>query len=132
MFYFREHGYANVITDFLPEDLEFLPEHEINTQYRWTVSEDGRVVTTDYLSKDNEEAEGQNLLHAFNGQNLDYKDVQIACKVKEEAKRNIKLTNSLELVNLPNLKYLNLAESKYSKKLEKRLARDIEIDKTLM
>ena len=90
-------GYANVITDFLPEELEFLPEHEINVQYRWTVSEDGRVVTTDYLSKENEQTEGQNLLHAFNGQNLEYKDVQIACKIKEDAKRNVKLTNIAEI-----------------------------------
>ena len=44
-------GYANEITDYLPEELEFLPDHEINQEYEWQVSSDGRIVTTDYLSK---------------------------------------------------------------------------------
>ena len=37
-------GYAEQVTDYLPKELEFLPEHEINTQYEWQVSEDGRIV----------------------------------------------------------------------------------------
>ena len=28
-------GYANEITDYLPEELEFLPDHEINQEYEW-------------------------------------------------------------------------------------------------
>ena len=78
-------GYANEITDYLPEELEFLPDHEINQEYEWQVSSDGRHVTTDYLSKAKETSSRQNLLHAFNGTTLDYKDVKIACKIKDTA-----------------------------------------------
>ena len=90
-------GYAEQITDYLPEELEFLPEHEINKQYGWVLGEDGRTVTTDYLSKEKETTEGANELKAFDGENLDYKEVQIACKVKEEAESNVKLTNLAEI-----------------------------------
>ena len=90
-------GYANRITDYLPEELEFLPDHEINVQYEWKVSEDGRTVTTDYLSKEKETSERQNLIKAFDGETLDYKDVKIACKIKESAQINKKLTNLAEI-----------------------------------
>lgn len=78
-------GYANEITDYLPEELEFLPDHEINQEYEWQVSSDGRHVTTDYLSKAKETSSRQNLLKAFDGTTLDYKDVKIACKIKDTA-----------------------------------------------
>ena len=90
-------GYVQKITDYLPEELEFLPEHEINIAYEWNVSEDGRTVTTDYLSSAKETTERQNLIKAFDGETLDYKEVQIACKVKEEASSNVKLTNLAEI-----------------------------------
>ena len=90
-------GYANVVTDYLPKELEFLPDHEINKQYEWVLGEDGRTVTTDYLSKEKETEERQNLIKAFDGETLDYKDLQIACKIKEDAPRNIKLTNLAEI-----------------------------------
>ena len=90
-------GYANEITDYLPEELEFLPDHEINQEYEWQVSSDGRIVTTDYLSKAKETSSRQNLLHAFNGTTLDYKDVKIACKIKDTAEVGKKLTNLAEI-----------------------------------
>ena len=90
-------GYANEITDYLPEELEFLPDHEINQEYEWQVSSDGRIVTTDYLSKAKETSSRQNLLHAFNGTTLDYKDVQIACRIKDTAEVGKILTNLAEI-----------------------------------
>ncbi len=90
-------GYAEEITDYLPEGLEFLPEHEINIQYEWQVSEDGRVVTTDYLSSAKETTDRQNEIQAFDGQTLDYKEVQIACQVKDNVESNVKLTNLAEI-----------------------------------
>ncbi len=90
-------GYAEEVTDYLPEGLEFLPEHEINIQYEWEVSEDGRVVTTDYLSSAKETGDRQNEIQAFDGQTLDYKEVQIACRVKDNAESNVKLTNLAEI-----------------------------------
>ena len=97
-------GYANKIVDKLPAELEFLPENETNIQYGWQVSEDGRTVTTDYLS----EARGgipvstattsnQNLIKAFDGTTLSYKDVKIACRVKDTAEFGKKLTNLAEI-----------------------------------
>ena len=90
-------GYAERITDYLPEGLEYLPEHEINIQYEWEVSEDGREVTTDYLSSAKETTERENIIQAYDGKRLDYKEVQIACRVKEEAETNVKLTNLAEI-----------------------------------
>ncbi len=46
--------------------------------------------------------------------------------------RDIKLSYSRELELLPNLSYINLAESKYSKNLEKNLSNNIEIDKSII
>ena len=90
-------GYAEEVTDYLPSELEFLPEHETNIEYEWNVSADGRTVTTDYLSSAKETEERQNLIKAFDGTTLDYKEVQIACRVKEEAKANVNLTNLAEI-----------------------------------
>ena len=90
-------GYTNQIVDKLPEELEFLPEHETNIQYEWQVSEDGRTVTTDYLSKAKETTSRQNLLKAFDGTTLSYKDVKIACRVKDTAEFGKKLTNLAEI-----------------------------------
>ena len=90
-------GYAEEVTDYLPEGLEFLPEHEINIQYEWQVSEDGRIVTTDYLSSAKETGDRQNEIQAFDGQTLDYKEVQIACRVKDNAESDVKLTNLAEI-----------------------------------
>ena len=80
-----------------PEELEFLPDHEINQEYEWQVSSDGRHVTTDYLSKAKETSSRQNLLKAFDGTTLDYKDVKIACKIKDTAEVGKKLTNLAEI-----------------------------------
>ena len=92
-------GYVNQIVDKLPEELEFLPEHETNIQYGWQVSEDGRTVTTDYLSKERgvipdstTTTSNQNLIKAFDGTTLSYKDVKIACRVKDTAEFGKKLT----------------------------------------
>ena len=90
-------GYVNEITDFLPPELEFLPDNEVNQEYEWQLGEDGRTVKTDYLSKAKETDERQNLIKAFDGQNLDYKEVQIVCKIRDGAEKNKKLTNLAEI-----------------------------------
>ena len=90
-------GYANEITDYLPAELEFVEDDPINRQYEWVLGQDGRTVTTDYLSKEKETAERVNLLKAFDGTTLDYKEVQIVCKIKDSVNTNIKLTNIAEI-----------------------------------
>ncbi len=86
-------GYAQVVKDDIPEGLEFLPEHDTNKEYRWvmldkdgtetTEVDEAKSIITDYLSKDQEETDGDNLIKAFDGTKLSYKDVKVAFKVVE-------------------------------------------------
>ena len=94
-------GYAQTITDYLPDELEFLPDHEINQKYEWTI--EGNRVTTDYLSKEKETEERENLIEAFDETRVNeeeplyYKEVQIACKVKDTARADWKITNLAQI-----------------------------------
>ena len=57
-------GYAEEITDDIPEGLEYLPKHSVNKQYEWVmIDKDGKItekveeavkITTDYLSEEKE------------------------------------------------------------------------------
>ena len=86
-------GYASRIKDDIPEGLEFLPDNETNQEYRWVMlDEEGNVtenieeavaLETDYLSKEQEQEDGANLIAPFDGENLDYRDVKIAFRVIE-------------------------------------------------
>ena len=91
-------GYAQEVKDDIPEGLEFLPENETNTKYRWvmldkdgmetTKVEDAQSIVTDYLSIEQEKTAGENLIKAFDPttmDTLDYKDVKVAFKVVEPA-----------------------------------------------
>ncbi len=86
-------GYAEKITDHLPEELEFV-EGEFNEEYGWTVSEDGRTVETNYLQNSiieetRKDEEGRII--------LSYKEVPIMCRVKENAQTNKNFTNIAEI-----------------------------------
>ena len=89
-------GYAEQIKDDIPEGLVFLPENEVNQEYRWVMLDaNGNVtqdvnsavnIVTDYLSKANETTNGENLLQAYNAETMDgpdYKDVKVAFRVTE-------------------------------------------------
>ncbi len=105
-------GYAEEITDDVPEGLEFLPENETNKEYRWVMLDENeeevtdvskaKYLITDYLSEEQgETAERDNLIKAFNkdaeisDKNPDYRDIQIAFKVtytattKDETERTL-------------------------------------------
>lgn len=106
-------GYANLITDDIPDGLRFLPENETNTEYRWIMyDEEGNVtenveeaveIGTDYLSKEQEETEGENLLKAFNPEeaigegNPDYRDVKVAFEVIEPNGSDKIIVNSAQI-----------------------------------
>ncbi|MFR8103516.1 MAG: thioester domain-containing protein [Clostridia bacterium] len=101
-------GYANKVVDDVPKGLEFLPDHEINKEYRWTISEDGKQIATDYLAKENEEKEGANLIKAFDKNkeisseeplNPDYRDIKIAFKVTEPNTSDRIITNTAEIAD---------------------------------
>ena len=104
------NGYVTEIKDHIPEQLEFLVNDDLNAKYGWEVSTDGRTVTTDITSpntknsanrdeiyKDRAEGEDKVLLKAFNGTELDYIDVQIRCKVKDNIDLYEKITNIAEI-----------------------------------
>ncbi len=88
-------GYADEVKDDLPDGLVYLPDHEVNKEYRWKMyTAEGEETTdvrladhirTDYLSKAQEDETGRdNLLDAFDNKTMtmpDYRDVKIAFKV---------------------------------------------------
>jgi uncharacterized repeat protein (TIGR01451 family) len=105
-------GYVKEITDHLPEQLEFIVNDELNVRYGWKVSEDGRTITTDITSPDTEYSatrdeiyaertteEDKILLKAFNGEKLDYIDVQVRCKVKKDIDITKKITNIADITD---------------------------------
>ncbi len=93
-------GYVAELKDDIPEGLVFIPDDEINVQYAWKMLDsDGNEtddvdeaveIRTDYLSKENSEARGEdNLLKAFDRElgitddNPDYRDVKVSFKVDQ-------------------------------------------------
>ena len=103
-------GYATQIKDDLPEGLEFLPNHEINKEFEWTLVDENdkpvkditkaKYAVTNYLSKDNETNERQSLMKAFDKETMtvpEYKDVKIAFKVVEPTTSDRILTNEAQI-----------------------------------
>lgn len=87
------NGYAAEIKDHLPPYLQFV-ESDLNNQYGWKVSEDGRTVTTSYLK--------DKLINAAKTGDdgttkLSYEDVQIMCKVTNQVQSNYKVTNLADI-----------------------------------
>lgn len=78
-------GFAKEIVEDVPEGLEFIEDNEINIEYKWKLSEDGKNLVTNYLSKEESE---ENLLKAFNkdeeGAEVDYRDIQVVFKINEK------------------------------------------------
>ena len=108
-------GYANEITDYLPQWLEFINDEE-NAKYGWKVSADGRKVTTTITSKDTEYSASRDVIYANrtsdsdkvlikafdkNTKTLDYIDVKIKCKVKDTGLAT-KITNIAEITKASN------------------------------
>lgn len=97
-------GYASEITDDIPEFLEYLPDETTNVEYMWKMyDENGKETTnvqqaskvkTTYLSKDNSK---DNLLKAFDGNTLYYKDIKIAFKVKDPNSNTYIITNHAQI-----------------------------------
>lgn len=115
-------GFASKITDDIPDGLEYLPDNEINKEYRWVMYDsEGKEtedvskavkITTDYLSKEQGEArmkknteitENPALLTAFDKEqeisdtNPDYADVKIAFKVIEPNTSDRIIVNSAQI-----------------------------------
>jgi uncharacterized repeat protein (TIGR01451 family) len=90
-------GYVSEITDHLPAELEFIEDDPENIAKGWTVDKTdstGRTIKTSYLSKDNSE---NNLIKAFDGTTLYYKDVTVKCKVTADAKYTKRIVNIADI-----------------------------------
>ena len=115
-------GFASKVSDDIPDGLEYLPDNDLNKEYRWVMyDKDGKEttdvknavkLTTDYLSKEQGETrmatnselkENPALLTAFDGTkeisdtNPDYADVKIAFKVTEPNGSSKILVNSAQI-----------------------------------
>lgn len=110
-------GYAEEITDDIPEGLIYLPDHDINKQYEWKMfDKDGKVtdkvdeaetIKTDYLSEEKEKtAKRDNLIDPFDSSkaisteeplNPDYKDVKVAFRVIEPNTSDRVIVNSAQI-----------------------------------
>ena len=104
-------GYAREITDNIPEGLEYIANSVVNQKYGWKMldsegketSENAKYLTTDYLSKEKNE---ENLIKAFDGEKLDYKDVEIqfrvTYKVTKDAEKGKELINEAQISSAIN------------------------------
>ena len=113
--------YAGEVADYLPEYLDYV-ECDFNTSYGWKLGEDKRTVKTDYLAYDSNDKEAKNLLKAFdkktddgNGSGLDYRDIQILCKVNSNAPDKTNLVNSAEITKYQDEKGEDISEDIDSK-----------------
>ena len=128
----KQSGYAKEIMDDLPDGLKFLPENATNTEYRWKMYrkvqdgeqvtdestiltrggidyipvenvEEADIIVTDYLSKEQEKTEGENLLPGFqptepiSDTNPAYKEVKVAFEVVEPNGSDKILVNSAQI-----------------------------------
>lgn len=90
-------GYAELVKDVLPTGLDFIVDNETNRNYGWSVSEDGRTVQTNYLSK---AKSTNNLIKAFDSATMvgpDYEEVKIECIVNLPNNSNEILINTAEI-----------------------------------
>ena len=111
-------GYATKVMDDIPEGLVFLPENEINKEYKWVmyreVKSDEKVAVSENTIKYNDKlyvvtdkAEGadlivtkyldNSLIKSFDGKTLDYKDIKAAFKVVEPATSDRIITNYAQI-----------------------------------
>lgn len=111
-------GYASKVMDDIPEGLEFLPENEINKEYKWVMYrelKEGETIIPEATTKEYngkvyivtnnaQEAElietsylDNSLIKAFDGKTLDYKDVKVAFKVVEPATSDRILINYAQI-----------------------------------
>lgn len=96
------NGYAEEVTDYLPTNLEFISGVVDGVDYGWkATTENGRtVLRTNYLSDKifvAFQTEGVFRPNNVGADGLDYKDLKLICRVKDEAVANEKITNIAEV-----------------------------------
>lgn len=116
-------GFASKIMDDVPQGLEFLPENEVNKEYKWVMYKEAKlndnksnainyndktyVVTTNASEADLLVTNylDNSLIKAFdaNTKTLDYKDVKVSFKVVEPKTSNRVLTNYAQITEHKDL-----------------------------
>ena len=116
------NAYAETIKDDIPEGLEFLPDHEINNAYGWTLQDESgkattdiskaKFVVTDFRSKAKTEileggiftpytSDDKNIINAYNPETMkegpDYIDVQVAFKVTQPVESDRIVINKAQI-----------------------------------
>lgn len=99
-------GYASEIEDDIPTGLVFIPDNNVNKEFGWKMYDKSGNETTDpnqavkvkttYLSK---EASEDNILKAFDGSTLMYKDVKLVFKIDETAIEKTVTTEKRTIIN---------------------------------
>ncbi len=99
-------GFAAEVADDIPTGLVFVPDNEVNKSYGWQMYDKAGNITTDvnqatrvktiYLSKESSE---ENLIKAYDGTTLSYKDVQLVFRVDENAIEKTVTTSARTLIN---------------------------------
>ena len=94
-------GFAETITDYLPEGLSLAPNSDINEEYGWEEDdENSRIIRTNYLSS-NGNPESNKILKAFNGKMTEenMQEVQLECIVGEDVASGTNLDNRAEITS---------------------------------
>lgn len=73
----ENEGYAKELVQYIGQGLEFDVNNANNIKYKWTVSEDGRKITTTYL-------ENTAIPAYTNNGNPSYEEIEFTCKVTAE------------------------------------------------
>lgn len=72
------------------------------------------------------------ILKIENCRSIDLRKIYAFSSIERIYLKNVKIKNISKLLQLPNLKYINLAESKYSRRFEAKIPNNIELDKSLL
>ena len=117
------NAYVSKITDYLPDYLIYLPENETNIKYDWQYDETTRELTTTIAAEDNTKGDtvfasrenGKLLLKYDETGKLDYIEVEVVCKVDENALGNKILTNLAQITEIKDENGRTIEEDRDSK-----------------
>lgn len=94
-------GYADEIVQYLPPELEFL-NNDFNAKNGWKIDKNDltqRTIRTENLSSEKDQ---ENKILAFTGGKINYKEVELQCKIKPNTEQLKQITTLVELSRSSN------------------------------